>query len=68
MLKLTRAIIAPPRWTIYGRTFPKRAGRSDGNRKSFRQLVEMMVDADVAALEVKFKGGLEAVGTNVADA
>jgi GDPmannose 4,6-dehydratase len=32
-------------------------------RVSFKQLVEMMVDADVAALQRKLTGGMEAIGT-----
>jgi GDPmannose 4,6-dehydratase len=36
-------------------------------RVSFRELVEMMVDSDVAALQRKLKGGMEAIGNAAAE-
>jgi len=36
-------------------------------RASFSELVQMMVDADIAALQRKFKGGMEAIGKAAAD-
>ena len=53
----TRATSAPPRWTPCSATRPRRASSSAGAPKvGFEELVRIMVDADVAALEDQLAG------------